>query len=470
VSVLDPETRAAVLRLRQEGHGTRTIAEALGISRGAAQGVIRRGDTTRPRIERDSAYERHLDRVRDLHRRCRGNLVRVHEVLGGEGVTGSYAALTRFCRLHGIGVEPRKVVGTWDFAPGEEMQHDTSPHAVEIGGRRRRVQCASLVLCHSRVRYCQVYPAFSRFTCKAFLSEAIQFLGGAARRCMIDNSSVILAGGSGKDAIIAPEMEAFARRFSFTFEAHAPGYAERSARVERPFHEIEHNFYPGRSFDSLADLNVQFLAWCATKNQAFKRHLQASPAQLFAAERAALRPLPLHIPEVVEVLHRTVDSSGDVRIETNRYSVPDRFAGARVEVLASVTRVRVVHRHEVVADHPRAEDGAHARVRDRAHRATPHRVQRTAPLLEEKVLAAAGPEFTAMYELLKRTRKGRAVKALRRLHRVYLDYPTEVVREVLVVAIEHGLDDLDRVERMVLRRLGSQFFRLPTTSEDDADG
>ncbi|MBD3337061.1 MAG: helix-turn-helix domain-containing protein, partial [Candidatus Eisenbacteria bacterium] len=36
---------------------------------------------------------------------------------------------------------------------------------------------------------------------------------GAARRCMVDNSSIVIARGSGADAAIAPEMEAFAGRF-----------------------------------------------------------------------------------------------------------------------------------------------------------------------------------------------------------------------------------------------------------------
>lgn len=465
--MLDPDTRAAVLRLRREGHGTRTIGDALNISRHAVKRILRHGEPTPPRIERETVYTTHVDRVRALFVTCRGNLVRVHEELTREGIVGAYATLTRFCRAQEIGVAPKKRVGTWDFQPGEEMQHDTSPHTVEIAGKRRAVQCASLVLCHSRLRFCQVYPTFNRFYCKTFLTDAIRFFGGSARRCMIDNTHVVLAGGSGKKAIMAPEMEAFARRFGFAFEAHAIGYAERSARVERSFHEVENNFYPGRTFGSFADCNAQLRAWCVTKNAAHRRHLHASPVELFAAEQPVLLPLPLHVPEVVDVLQRTVDTAGEVRIETNRYSVPERLIGLRVEVLASLERVRVVHRHEVVADHARAEDGADARIRDPAHRTATRRALRREPTREEKVLTTAGPEFTAMVELVRRTRQGRAVQAVRRLHRMYVDYPTEVVREVFVVAVEHGLADLERVERMVLRRLGTEFFRLPTTPEDD---
>ena len=62
---------------------------------------------------------------------------------------------------------------------------------------------------------------------KAFLTAALQFFDGAARRCVIDNTSVILAGGAGANARIAPEMAAFAAVFGFEFMAHAVNHSDR---------------------------------------------------------------------------------------------------------------------------------------------------------------------------------------------------------------------------------------------------
>jgi hypothetical protein len=61
---------------------------------------------------------------------------------------------------------------------------------------------------------------------------------------------VILARGSGKNAVVAPEMEAFGKRFGFLFVAHAVGDANRSARVERPFSAkllVMHSQSPARA-------------------------------------------------------------------------------------------------------------------------------------------------------------------------------------------------------------------------------
>ncbi len=94
--------------------------------------------------------------------------MRVHEELTAAGAELSYQALTAFCRRHGIGQEPIVPAGRYHFEPGQEAQHDTSPHEAVIGGRKRRVQTASAVLAYSRVLFFQCYPTFSGSTARSF--------------------------------------------------------------------------------------------------------------------------------------------------------------------------------------------------------------------------------------------------------------------------------------------------------------
>ena len=303
--MLDQGLRTAILSLRTKGHGIRQIARALQISRGTVRTVLKAASPTVPSIERAEKAEPYRDQILGWVDRCRGNLVRVHEELVAQGVAISYPALTAFCRRHGIGHEPPAPVGHYDFQPAQEMQHDTSPHRALIGGLEQRIETASLVLCYSRMIFFQAYPVFTRFYCKVFLTDALEYLTGAAATCMIDNTHVVVATGTGARMVPAPEMAAFAERFRFTFRAHEKGDANRSARVERPFHFIEHNFLAGRTFADLPDLNGQARAFCDKVNATPKRHLHASPRELFAAERSHLRPLPLFVPEVYALHHRS---------------------------------------------------------------------------------------------------------------------------------------------------------------------
>jgi len=246
--MLSQAQRTTILELHTKGVGKREIARVLGISRPTVRKVLRSKATEVPELRRPEKAEPYRDRILELFSNCKGNLVRVHEELVASGAEVSYPALTAFCRRHGIGQAPVVAAGRYDFQPGEDAQHDTSPHEVELGGKKRKVQTASAVLCYSRMLFFQFYPTFQRFDCKVFLTEALRYFSGAPTRIMIDNTHVVVLHGTGRDMVPVPEMAAFAERFGFQFVAHAIGNANRSARVERPFWFIETNFLAGRTF------------------------------------------------------------------------------------------------------------------------------------------------------------------------------------------------------------------------------
>ncbi len=52
--------------------------------------------------------------------------------MAGGAVLSSIKALTGFCRRQGLGQTPVVPSGQYHFEPGVEMQHDTSPHEVEV--------------------------------------------------------------------------------------------------------------------------------------------------------------------------------------------------------------------------------------------------------------------------------------------------------------------------------------------------
>jgi transposase len=470
--MLDQTTRSAILRLREEGHGTRSIAHALGISRGAVRRVLAGNSAEVPRLERVEKAEPFRDQIADLYTRCKGNLVRVHEELVQGGATLSYQALTAFCRRHGIGHQPKKPVGHYPFDPGEEMQHDTSPHLASIGGAMRRVQTASVVLCYSRMRFVQLYPAFNRFTCKLFLDEALRYFGGACKRCMIDNTHVVVLHGTGKQMVPVPEMAAFAERYRFTFEAHEKGDANRSAHVERGFDHVDNNFLAGRAFEDFAHANREAIAWCDRVNGAFRRDLHASARELFAKEKVALKPLPIWVPEVYLLHHRIVDLEGYVHVDGNIYSVPYQLIGRQVEVRESKDKVRVFQGPRLVAEHDRAlgfEKRRMTRPEHRPPRGTSAAADRK-PSPDERELAAAEPPLPEYAQEVKRRGSNRWPVALRRLAQMRRDYPRQPFLDAVKSAAQYGLFDLDRLERMVLRNIASAYFVTPLDRPDSDEG
>lgn len=470
---LDTDTRTTILRLRREGHGSRVIARLVGHSRKAVSKVIREGAVDPPEPARSSQLDPYRERIEDLFRRCQGNLVLVQKYLHEEeDIEVPYTTLTAFARKHRIGVPPARRVGEYDFAAGEEMQHDTSPHDVVVGGKLRRLQCASLVLCFSRRVFARVYPTWNRFDARLFLDEALRDFGAVASRCMLDNSTVIIVSGTGRNAVPAPEMVAFGKRYGFEFVAHEKGDANRSARVERPFDFIETNFYPNRTFSSEDDVNQQLLAWCREQNGVYRRGLGFCPMERFEEERPFLSRLPEFLPEIYQVHPRLVDVEGWVNLDLNRYSVPEVHIGQRVEARESRDRVKVYLGRRLLADHSRIHPRAGRRSRIPGHHTRRGWVWNrkndpaTFPSLpEEATLAAQGPEFLRMLAALRKAKGGRAVPAIRRLHRLFLDFPTDVVRRAITRALEHNLLEIGRVERIVLRGLGKEVLRWPEVED-----
>ena len=358
--------------------------------------------------------------------------------------------------------------GQYDFAPGEELQHDTSPHEVELAGRKRKVQTASAVLCYSRILFFQCYPTFQRFDCKVFLTDALRYMKGATARVMIDNTHVVVLRGSGRDMVPVPEMAAFGERFGFEFVAHAIGDANRSGRVERPFSFIEGNFLAGRTFSSWEDLNRQAREWCDKVNATYKKHLRAVPRELFAVERLHLKPLPSWVPEVYRLHQRLVDIEGYVVLHTNRYSVPVDWIGRRVEVRETKDKIEIQldARHLVV--HRRIAEAEHQRVMLAEHRPPRgQRVPRPDPHPEENAILTAAPELAEYVAGLKQRSRKVVTLALRQLLRFVREYPREPLLGAVDEAARYGLYDLDRLERMILRRVTHEYFLLNKEPRDD---
>jgi transposase len=452
--------------LRSQGQSLREISRLLRLSRNAVRRILREKDGERtPSPPCDAAT---LARLEEAFRRARGNGVRVKELLASEiGLEVPYSTLTRWIREAQLRDPPRRS-GEYHQAPGEEMQHDTSPHRVMLSGKAVSAQCAGLTLAYSRRLFFQYYPRFTRFEAKQFLLEGVRFNDGSCPLCIIDNTSVLVVAGSGPDAVIAPEIVAFARTLGFGFRAHHIGHADRKGRIERPFSWVERNFLAGRSFVDFDDLNRQALTWCReVANQKVKRVLGMSPEAAYVLEKPHLKPLPRVLPPVYEVLERVVDLYGYVSVDTNRYSVPERLVGRAVSVHKHPAEIVIYHRGSEIARHPRLVGQRDARHTLPGHHPTPTRASR-GPALEEQLLSGGHASLERYAAALKQRAYGRGVRALRRLLELKRTYPSGPFLAAIEQALLFGLFDLQRLETLILKHVAGDFFNLDSERDEDA--
>jgi transposase len=316
--MIEPEKRKAIFLLYQQGVGMRKIARQLGVSRNTVRAIITAGGEV-PATVREDKIRIDPELLERLHGECNGFVQRVHErLVEEEGIDVKYSTLTRMLRELGISGKRKARCERVPDVPGAEMQHDTSPYVVSLGDARVKVVASLLYLRYSKRRYLKLYRRFNRFTMKCFFHEALTHWGYAAPVCIIDNTNLARLRGTGKDAVMVPEMAAFSRQYGFEFVCHEKGHSNRKAGEERSFWTVETNFLPGRRFATIEDLNEQARDWSAVRMY----HRPASktgliPAKAFEHERAFLVELPAHLPAPYLAPERVTDQYGYAAFDGN---------------------------------------------------------------------------------------------------------------------------------------------------------
>src|ERR1035437_9620588 len=87
--------------------------------------------------------------------------------------------------------------------------------------------------------------------------------------------------------------------------------------------------------------------------------------------------------------------------------------------------------------------------------------------VEEKAIITAAPELAAYVVGLKHRSRKVVTLALGKLLRLVREYPREPLLGAVREAGRYGLYDLDRLERMILRRVTREYFLLEGESGDD---
>jgi len=132
-----------------------------------------------------------------------------------------------------------------------------------------------------------------------------------------------------------------------------------------------------------------------------------------------------------------------------------------VEVRETRDKIEIQLDARHLITHNRIAEAEHQRVLLAQHR--PPRGQglaRTQTHPEEKFILDAFPEMVDYVAAVKqRSRKVPGV-ALRQLLRLVREYPREPLLAAVREAARYGLYDLDRLERMILRRVAREYFLL----------
>jgi transposase len=285
----------------------------------AAGATRREKASSTPRKSSFSAgTERHAYTATQIFQRLRAE----------EGYSGGITILTDYVRT----IRPVRAPAflTLAFAPGECAQVDWGcAGSMAIGSTRRRLSFFVLVLCYSRLCYLEFSLGEKAEHFLAAHQHAFEFLGGVAARVLLDNlKTAVLQHPSGEKPLFHPRYLDFAAHYGFEPRACNVRKPHEKGRVESGVGYVKKNFLRGLELPhSLEGLNAAARQWLdRIANVRTHGETHKQPVELFALEKPHLQPLP-PLPADTGVTDTVrANNRFRVRLETNRYSVPSRYA------------------------------------------------------------------------------------------------------------------------------------------------
>ena len=221
----------------------------------------------------------------------------------------------------------------------------------------RKVWLFTMVLGHSRWLWGRfVRHARTCRPCCAATSRPSPPWRRAGASCLYDRMKTAVI-GEDADGVVSynASLVALLNHYGALPRACRPYRAKTKGKIERPYRYIRQDFFLGRTFRDLDDLNAQFEAW-RTEIANRPRPCHHPPRRRRALRRGAAAPdRPSRHPlQAVLTIERRISHEGMVSVGGNLYSVPDTARKRVVEVQNHPSEVRIFEDGTLIARHPRA--------------------------------------------------------------------------------------------------------------------
>lgn len=272
------------------------------------------------------------------------------------GYTGGYTALKDHLRT----IRPKAAAAferRFETPPGRQAQVDFAHFQTcftDEPGVERVVWLFSLVLGHCRMMWARFVARQDLATVLRLHIQAFEALRGVPAEILYDRMKTAVLGEVDHRGIVYnPTLLELAAHYGFLPKACRPYRAKTKGKVERPFRYVRQDFFLGRTFRNLDDLNAQLRQWL---DQVASARVHATTGRIvaehFADEQPHLKPLPAGPFNAVLSLERRITRDGMVSVGGNLYSVPDGTRRRVVEVHSLTREVHILEEGCLIAVHP----------------------------------------------------------------------------------------------------------------------
>lgn len=354
--------------LYRQGLNISQIARQTGHDRKTVRTYVKSGELPVPkeRVKKGSKLDAYKDYIVNKLKEGPFTASRLFKEIQEIGFTGKYTIVKDFVRE----IRPEQgvqAVYRYETKPGTQAQVDWSEFGkVEIDGKMPKLYCFSMILGYSRMRYIEFTLSIDAATLIKCHLNAFRFFAGYTKEILYDNMKqvVIKRAMKSSDSEWNPKFEDFFKHYGFIPRLCRPYRPQTKGKVENTIGFVRRDFFLGRIFSSLQDMNAQAIAWLNLVNSNEHGTTHEIPKERLISE--GLKPIdgvPVYL--VIREETRAISSDCFVSYLGNKYSVPYRFAGREANLQIFDGKFKVIVGGEQICEHEiLAGSGRISRIKD----------------------------------------------------------------------------------------------------------
>ena len=340
--------------LYAQGFSIRGISKKTGFDRRTVSKYLKTKSVPeyKKRIQKESKLDEYKDYIATKLHEGPYTASRLYREIQDMGFTGKYTIVKDYVRKERPEYRIAAVL-RYETKPGVQSQVDWSEFGrVEIDGQTKKLYCFNMILGYSRMRYIEFTLSIDVTTFIRCHMNAFRYFGGCTDEILYDNMKqvVIHRALKSSDSTWHSKYEDFYKYCGFIPRLCRPYRPQTKGKIENTIGYVRRDFFLGRDFSSLADLNNQAMEWLKRVNSNVHGTTHEIPIERHKLEK--LKSVDT-IPEYFMIRKETRKISRDCYISYlgNKYSVPYQLAGREATLQILDDKIRVIVGGKQVCEH-----------------------------------------------------------------------------------------------------------------------
>lgn len=278
---------------------------------------------------------------------------RIHEEILDQGFQGKYGMVNKYVQNKKLDYKVKATI-RFETIPGEQAQVDWAYLGEFYDQDKKKIIklcCFLMVLGYSRMKFIHFFESDDSHNFLKGHNLAFKFFGGYTREILYDNlkSVVLKRAFKQTDSEFNKEFLEFSGFYGFKAILAQPYRPQTKGKVENTVRFVRENFYNGREFRTLEEINQKALEWLNKVNNRIHSTTHEKPSERLKKEN--LIKIAGKFYDLSKIYYRKVQTDCHFSFKANFYSCPIKLAGKEVVIKEIDKNVFVYYRDERIAIH-----------------------------------------------------------------------------------------------------------------------